>query len=55
MLVQKFWISVVVVVVTLPDILSQSFDISQDIGDEWGMGMNGDQILPIHPWAHEWG
>ena len=21
----------------------------QDIADEWGMGMNGDQLLPIHP------
>ena len=20
----------------------------QDIADEWGMGMNGDQLLPIH-------
>ncbi len=27
----------------------------QDIADEWGMGMNGDQILPIHPKADEWG
>ncbi len=27
----------------------------QDIADEWGMGMNGDQILPIHPQAGEWG
>ncbi len=23
--------------------------ISQDIADEWGMGINGDQLLPIHP------
>ena len=21
----------------------------QDIADEWGMGMNGDKLLPIHP------
>ncbi len=21
----------------------------QDMSDEWGMGMNGDQLLPIHP------
>ncbi len=27
---------------------------SQDMGDEWGMGMNGDQLLPIHPRGDEW-
>ncbi len=27
----------------------------QGIADEWGMGMNGDQFLPIHPLADEWG
>ncbi len=28
---------------------------SQGIADEWEMGMNGDQFLPIHPQADEWG
>ncbi len=28
---------------------------SQDIADEWEMGMNGDPILPIHIQADEWG
>ncbi len=27
----------------------------QDIADEWGKGMNGDQFSPIHPQADEWG
>ncbi len=26
----------------------------QGIADEWGMGMNGDQFLPIHPLEDEW-
>ncbi len=26
----------------------------QDMQDEWGMGMNGDQISPIHPNEDEW-
>ncbi len=25
------------------------------MADEWGMGMNGDKLLPIHPQADEWG
>ena len=29
--------------------------VLQDIADEWGMGMNGDKLLPIHPQADEWG
>ncbi len=28
---------------------------SQGISDEWGMGMNGNTFLPIHPQADEWG
>ncbi len=27
----------------------------QGMADEWGMGMNGDQLLPIHPQVDEWG
>ncbi len=26
----------------------------QGMADEWGTGMNVDQILPIHPQADEW-
>ena len=29
--------------------------VLQDMVDEWGMGMNGDQISTIHPNRDEWG
>ena len=42
----------------IPDILTNLNSIFhlhlQDMGDEWGMGVKGDKLLPIHPRGDEW-
>ncbi len=30
---------------------SRSKQKKKDMSDEWGMAMNGDPLVPIHPWC----